>query len=177
MSAHHPDFNAIEEDKEAKKQLVIDFIKPKCTADSPFQDLRDIGVALEDEGDDLKLKILSGGISNYSYKVSTTTKQNTNMSLYAKLAFSYNVQFGPDKAFPVTRTENEFQMIKTFQEMAPGSVVVPYFCADLGDDIRLLVTEWSKADEKFGNQFIDGAVDIRTVKQLVDCLSGLHCQK
>ncbi len=40
------------------------------------------------------------------------------------------------------------------------SVAVPYLCLDI-DGMKLLVTQWSEADEQWANQFIDGSVDTR----------------
>ena len=39
---------------------------------------------------------------------------------------------------------------------------------------KLLVTEWSKASEQFGNQLADGAVDERIAPKLADTLAILH---
>ena len=48
--------------------------------------------------------------------------------------------------------------MEMFEGIAPGSVAKPYFCDDV-QGCKLLVAQWSKSDEQFGNQFIDGIVD------------------
>ena len=40
--------------------------------------------------------------------------------------------------------------------------------------MKCLVTEWSKADEQFCNQFIDGQVDPRIAPKLAKTLAELH---
>jgi hypothetical protein len=37
---------------------------------------------------------------------------------------------------------------------------VPYLLLDV-QDMKLLVTQWSDADEQWANQFIDGSIDTR----------------
>lgn len=40
--------------------------------------------------------------------------------------------------------------------------------------MKLLVTVWSKADEQFANQFIDGSIDPRIAQPLANALAALH---
>jgi hypothetical protein len=76
---------AIEKDREEKKSLVVKAISAHCNDSSKFQDLRNIGQALQD-GDELQLNILSGGYTNFSYRA--FLKKNPSIQLYAKLSFS-----------------------------------------------------------------------------------------
>jgi len=62
-------------------------------------------------------------------------------------------------------------------EKTPECVVAPLACYDIEDEgqkMKLLVTEWSKADEQLCNQFIDGAVDTRIAPKLASTLATLH---
>ncbi len=40
--------------------------------------------------------------------------------------------------------------------------------------MKLLITVWSKADEQFANQFIDGSIDPRIAQPLANALAALH---
>ena len=41
--------------------------------------------------------------------------------------------------------------------------------------MKILVTQWSPVDEQFGNQFIDGVIDLRIADKLAGGVSALHC--
>ncbi len=43
--------------------------------------------------------------------------------------------------------------------------------------MKLFVTEWSKGDEQFCNQFIDGILDPRITSQIADTLAKLNNSK
>ena len=69
--------------------------------------------------------------------------------------------------------------MKIMCNKTPDCVVDPLACWDVehnGQKAKLLVTEWSKADEQFGNQFADGSVDPRMgqVKLVLSWTVGLH---
>ncbi len=61
-------------------------------------------------------------------------------------------------------------------EKTPECVVAPLACGmeDEGQKMKLLVTEWSNADEQLCNQFIDGAVDTRIAPKLARTLATLN---
>ena len=149
---------AIENDRELMKQLVIEAILPLCDDSSQFEDLRVIGKALQ-AGDELQVDILSGGATNFSYRLFLA--KNPDMQLFAKLSFP-RALWNPDPNihYDLERTTNEYKMMEIFQTIDPGSVVVPYACLDVAD-MKLLVTQWSEADEQWANQFIDGSADVR----------------
>jgi len=163
---------AVETDKQLKKQLVAQVIASHCNDSSQFQDLRIIGQALKG-GDELIVDILTGGYCNFSYRV--FLKGNPDMQLYAKLSFPWPVHV-PDANIDPERTVNEFKIMKTLNGIDPASVVAPYLCVDI-EDMKLLVTQWSSADEQWANQFIDGTVDPRIVPKLASVLAKLHCVK
>ena len=145
-----------ENDKEQKKKVVVEAISSHCNNSSQFKDLRLIGDALEC-GDKLEAEVLTGGLTNFSYKV--VVAGAPKLQLYAKLAFSHSA-CDPSTSFDLDRTVNEFKMMERFKVIDPDSVAIPYLCIDV-DDMKLLVTQWSPADEQWANQFIDGTVDIR----------------
>lgn len=151
---------AIEIDKEIKKKVVIKVITEHCNDSSQFEDFKLIGEALQ-TGDKLEINILTGGLTNFSYRISL--EQRPEIQLYAKLCFARALwNPDPDAHYDLIRTVNEFKMMGTFNSIDPGSVAIPYLCLDV-DDMKLLVTQWSPADEQWANQFIDGTVDIRLV--------------
>lgn len=164
-----PDYEAMVKDKEEKKQLVVDQISEQSKS-SDFEDLKAIAKALE-EGDKLEAKILTGGQANYTYKVYLSG--SPDKAVFAKLSFPF-FQIFPDKPCPLERTEHEFSMMKTVNNLLPGSAVIPYFCMDV-DSMKLLVTQWSPLDEQWANQFIDGSVSMKYAKQLASILQELHC--
>ena len=136
---------------------------------------------------------LSGGYTNYSYKVSLA---NGNIPiLYAKLALPFAL-FNDTIPCNLDRTQVEFRVLQQFRQTiqndddwyAPSPVVKPYFCKDvtmkLGPGVennekettmKLLVTEWSQhANVPIASQFADGAVDPRVIVQLARALALLH---
>ena len=182
-----------QENKEELKRLVIEAITQQCqavaaaaaspaasapTAASPPADLLACADAISN-GHKLHLTILTGGLANYSYRAHFPTAPPGTPSLFAKLTFTYALLF-PDKPCPIRRTQCEFDAMRIFQECAKASTkatdasINPYFCIDIGSDKKLLVTEYSKLDEQFANQFIDGVVDLRVAPKLAHSLAALH---
>jgi hypothetical protein len=145
-------------ERELMKTLVANSISSHSNDISDFQDLRRIGQALL-EGDKLQLDVLSGGYTNYSYRV--FLQKTPNIQLYAKLSFS-RALWNPDPTirYDLSRTTNEYKMMKLFHKINPDAVAVPYLLLDV-QDMKLLVTQWSDADEQWANQFIDGSIDTR----------------
>lgn len=66
---------AVEEEKVIKKKLLIQTITVCATLTSEHQEFRDIAAGLEN-GDELEAMLLSGGVTNYSYKVHLKDNQN-----------------------------------------------------------------------------------------------------
>jgi hypothetical protein len=157
------------------------YLKSKAQL-SKFQDVRDIGAALA-AGDHLKLELLSGGNTNYSYKVSL--EKTPRKAVFAKLSLSHAVGNSyTSMEYDLSRTENEFTIMNRFRRVLTDGnenhkghvpVVAPYFCVDAGSGQRLLVTAWSTADEQWANQFIDGQVDERILEKLANTFASLHC--
>jgi len=170
-----PDGDEFAQDKHIKKTLLIDTITKEC-ASSSHNILQKINEAIG-AGGKLEATVLSGGYTNYSYKV-YVDNDDPELQVFAKLSFEYAL-WNPDKSahYDLKRTENEYEIMKTISSKSPGSVVEPLALLDLkheDQNMKLLVTEWSKADEQFCNQFIDGSVDPRIAQKLADTLASLH---
>jgi hypothetical protein len=142
-----PEIIAKQKDVEAKMKIVDRAIRSLCTEDSEYDDLKAMGAELKD-GDALDITSITGGLTNYSFRVST--RQTT---IYAKICFEFAL-WNPDKTvkYNLSRVQNEFDMIKDVSTFDPCPVITPYHCVDVADDddnrMKLLVTAWSKADEQ-----------------------------
>lgn len=54
-------------------------------------------------------------------------------------------------------------------------IATPYLLIDVDDNCRIFVTEWANnANEQWGNQFIDGQVDVRILPKLAKVLATVH---
>lgn len=169
-----------DEDKLVKKTLLIDTIAKKCVS-SPHEILQQINHVINVSGDGSKLEatVLTGGYTNYSYKVSVD--KHPELCVFAKFCFDFAL-WSPDKTahYDLQRTENEYEIMKTISSKTPDSVVAPLACWDIkheGRSMKLLLTEWSKGDEQFCNQFIDGAVDPRIASKIANTVATLHTIK
>jgi len=152
----------VEYSEEERERLVVQAIVENCSPDSSHADLRTVAAAVS-AGHKLKLKVITGGFMNYSYEVSIPSDPNA-APFFAKLALPYVLMLGPDTPFPTERLQNEYDSLTVYQSTVPESqqknAITPYFCVDV-KETKLLVTQWSHVDEQFGNQFIDGCVDLR----------------
>ena len=174
-----------ESDKRAKTSLVTSFLKDKFasaaieeSSSSTIPLFREIHQAIEAKNDNSELKadVLTGGVTNYSYKVYVTN--HPELCIFAKLSFAY-AAWNPDRSahFDLQRTSNEYEIMNTFSTHKPECVVAPLACYDIehdGQKMKLLVTEFAKADEQFANQHIEGSVDIRLAPKLADMLATIH---
>ena len=89
------DISTADEDKRIKKILLIDTITKECKS-SDNKILQRINIAIN-KGSKLEATILSGGYTNYSYKV-YISDQPDELCIYAKLCFehalvSYNLLY------------------------------------------------------------------------------------
>lgn len=138
------------QDVQAKMKIVEDIVVSLCQEDSEFADLRNMATALKSGNDSLKIKSLSGGITNYSYKVSLASG---SIALFAKICFEFAL-WNPDRSvkYDLSRVENEFQIMKDASAMEPSPVVTPYDCVDVvdsdGNKMKLLITAWAPTDEQ-----------------------------
>ena len=180
-------------EKERKKQLVIDSVQEHCTIDSPFGDLRAIAKALQDPKVQLDATVISGGATNYSYKVYAVVDGLPLLStppLFAKLSFPF-AMWNPDQSqhYDVKRTENEFTAMQSFHQIVQdrnqrlgctttevlSPVAIPYLCLTIQKEWRLLVTQWADAaDEQFATQGMDGHLDGRVLKTLAEAFAAMN---
>ena len=119
---------------------------------------------------------LSLGYTNYSYKIFIADRPE--LTLFAKLSFERAV-WHPDKDahHDLQRSVNEFDLTERFSKIKPDCIASPLALWDVEHDdqkMKLLVTEWSQADEQFANQFIDGSIDPRIAQPLANALAALH---
>lgn len=84
--------------------------------DSEHDDLREIARSLKD-GDNLAGHILSGGLTNYSYKI--YLKNRPSVCLFAKIGFSYAL-LDRGKDLGLDRLTTEFDMMKQFWKVIIG---------------------------------------------------------
>lgn len=163
----------VEQDRELKKHLVLDLVEARCNEASKFQDFRVVGEAIK-AGDKLHATVISGGATNYSYKV--FLEKGEGPAFFAKICFPYAL-WNPDRNvfYDTDRTVNEFKIMKRVNELMGDDtpVATPYLCEDV-DGMKILVCEWSQADEQFANQFIDGEVDHRVVSKVAEALATLN---
>lgn len=172
-----PSGDEFAEDKRVKKILLIDTITARC-ASSSHEILQQMHHAINgtDSSSKLEAKVLSGGYTNFSYKVYVDT--HPELCVYAKFCFEF-AMWNPDRSsrYDLRRVENEYDIMEKMSKTASGTIVTPLSLWDVyheGQDMKLLVTEWSKVDEQFCNQFIDGAVDPRVAPKIADTLAKLH---
>ncbi|KAL7530920.1 hypothetical protein ACHAXR_009503 [Thalassiosira sp. AJA248-18] len=169
---------ADDNDKNKKTELVKQLLAEKA-ASSSIEIFQKIDYECK-EGGKIEAIILSGGYTNYSYKI--FVPGHPDLDVFAKLGFEYAL-WNPDKNahYDLQRTVCEYEVMSNMAEKTPRCVVAPLACFDIEDEgqkmsqkMKLLVTEWSKADEQLCNQFIDGAVDTRIAPKLASTFATLH---
>ena len=171
-----PTADEVADEELAKKNLIIQTIL--CNSgSSPHKILQRINAVINEsniDGSKLEATILSGGITNYSYKVQVD--KQPDLVVFAKLSFEYAL-FNPGAHHDLARTQNEYNAMKMVYDKTPDCVVTPLACWDLeydGQKAKLLVTAWSLASEQFGIQFHEGMVDPRIAPQLAETMATLH---
>ena len=168
-------------DRDTKLQIVLQHVKENCKLDSEHSDVRYICEALHN-GDTLEAKVISGGYTNYSYQL--FLKNEPEKKLFAKICFAYAL-WCPGKKIPydLDRQRCEFNLMKEFSESLTSGdgeespVVTPYFLLNVDNQIRILVSQWASTDEQWGNQFIDGEVDRRTLPNIATTMAKVGLAK
>ena len=111
--------------KRALSALVIDTITDRCPS-STHKIFQDISVANTEPRTDRKIKaiILTGGLTNFSYKV--FVDGHPELCLFAKLSFEFAL-WNPDKNehYDLVRTDNEYEIMETMHIKMPDNVVAP----------------------------------------------------
>ena len=171
--------NATESKKEEYKRIVIKAITEEFKKPSSLEhdEVRAIAEGLE-KGRELELKVLTGGLCNYSYKL--RFKGTHDALLFVKLTFGTPILF-PDVACTLKRTEYEWEIMKLFTEISPytESCVMPYLCFDIHgseENMKVLVTQYSsRLEEQAAHLFIDGgSIDEAFATKLATSMSALH---
>jgi len=103
---------AIEQDREEKKEIVVSIITKKFFSSPRSTDLRVFREAIERKQERLVIEIITGGLTNYSYKISL--RSDPSKALYAKITFPHAL-WHPDKTLPydTSRTQREFELMQT----------------------------------------------------------------
>lgn len=179
--ANHLDKKYVDKDKIVKKKLVIDTVAAHAKdLSSQFQVLADISNALEHNSDELQAKIISGGYTNYSYKL--YLRDHPKVSVFAKISFPYALwNKDPNAYHDLIRTNNEHTVMQKISSLIEdhSPVATPYFVADVKQDnadMKILCTEWSvRADEQFAMQWVDGKVDRRVLPKMASTLAETNC--
>jgi thiamine kinase-like enzyme len=165
-------------DQEAKKVIVLQEIVKICKSSKSNKALTKLRDGI-DVGRDLSIQIVSGGLTNYSYKI--YLKEDAAHALYAKLAFEHTV-FDQEKTqtYDLERTVNECKMMDMFSKHHSDMVATPLGRFDIkgkdGKAMKLMVTEWCENDEQLANQFIEGMVDLRLAPKMAAAMATLHTQ-
>lgn len=92
--------------------MLLDVVKSYCNNESrEYETLRAIGNAIQ-AGETLNIKVISGGLTNYSYK-RFLEDGSWSIALYAKICFSTALWI-PDKKihYNVARVANEYKIMK-----------------------------------------------------------------
>ena len=185
-------------DQEAKLQMVIRHLEALCNDKSEHDDLRKLGEALQN-GAKLTGSVLSGGYTNYSYKIhldSTTGNKSAydkDLAVFAKVAFPYAL-WAPSKDdhYDLSRVTEEFDLMTRFSEelkintesggKMKSPIPKPYVLIDIpaskdGEypNMKIFVAEWvTPTDEQWGNQFIEGEVDGRVIDRCAKTLAMIN---
>lgn len=178
INDHHSS-DEVEADKLAKKVLLLETITKNC-ASSPHEILQKINAAIHSgDGSKLDATVLCGGATNYSFKV--FVDKHPELRVYAKICFEFAL-WNPDRSahYDLMRVENEYKIMEEVSSLVQGCVVTTLALYDVeheGNKMKLFMTEWSKSDEQFCNQFIDGVVDPRIAPKVANTLATLNTIK
>jgi hypothetical protein len=161
---------AFERSGREKMHVVVDtitaYLRSKAKL-SKFQDVRDMGAALA-AGDRLKLELLSGGNTNFSYKVSLEKTPGKN-PVFAKLSMSKALGNSyTSMEYDLSRTENEFTIMNRFRSvLANGN--------DSSKDLfRSVLTSTNSNSNGNGNDHHEDHVPVVAPYFCVDAGPG-HC--
>lgn len=163
--------------KEETKRVVIEALTEEFKKPSGHEEINAFSKGLE-EGREMQLKVLTGGLCNYSYKL--TFKDSDDAALFVKLTFGTPVAF-PDVPCSPSRTSYEFKAMELFAKATPypQTAVKPYLIFDVEggeENMKVIVTEFSsRLEEQAANVFVDGdSVDKNFAIKIAKSLSALH---
>jgi hypothetical protein len=158
-------------DQEKKLQLLIKHFEGYCNDESEYDDLRKLGSAIQN-GATLTGTILSGGYTNYSYKIhlncgdDNDNDYDKNLAVFAKIAFPYAL-WSPNTSvhYDLSRVTAEFELMRRFSEeikisfesddndnnniITKSPIPKPYVLIDIPADedgaspnMKIFVAEW-----------------------------------
>ncbi|KAL3938611.1 MAG: hypothetical protein SGARI_001677 [Bacillariaceae sp.] len=165
-----------ESDRKAKLEILIQHLEPLCNDDAEHEQLRKIGKALR-YGDKLTGKALSGGYTNFSYKV--FLESDPSVAVFAKVGFTFAI-WAPDRSvfYDLDRMATEYECMQRFsKELGEEDpcVPTPFALINISKDIRALVAEWvAPSDEQWAHQFIEGEVDDRPLMKCAQALARVN---
>ena len=131
-------------EQQRHQPLILKTVSGLCHQESPFEDLRQLGEAIK-SGDSLAALPISGGKTNYSYKVHLVN--DPKKAVFCKICLS-KVSWSPDP-MSLERTDTEFQMMQSISKALGADeqhtpIATPYHLIDVTDDCKIVVTEWAK---------------------------------
>ncbi|EEC50674.1 predicted protein [Phaeodactylum tricornutum CCAP 1055/1] len=198
MSAKVTDPNRQASSQVDFESLVVAAFVSLCVADSPHARLRQMHRATQN-GRKVHCRALSGGKTNRCFKIYVAYEDgdddddsNNNLAVFGKLAFDHAL-WDPQHPMPydLSRTVNEYRIMVAFQRYIPNApVATPLACLDLtvpsGEfrdglntdtgvrQAKLLLIEWTQAEEPWAHQFNRGIVDQRVIPKVARALAALH---
>jgi len=172
-----------QEKKNGLKRLVIEALIQRFKGPESLEhkELRAFSKGVE-EGRELELIVLTGGLCNYSYKLcfEGNNLKNDDESLFVKLTFGNPIIF-PEVHCSPKRTECEYKMMEMFAKVTPypKSAVKPYMFFDLQgaeDNMKVIVTQFSsRLEEQSANMFVDGGkIDKAYATKIATSIAALH---
>lgn len=185
-------------DQAAKLQLLIRYLEGYCNDKSEHDDLRKLGKAIQN-GAKLTGTVISGGYTNYSYKIhldsaaGSKSVYDKDLAVFAKIAFPYAL-WAPSKDdhYNLSRVKEEFDLMTRFSEelkfttenegKTKSPIPKPYVLIDIpastdgeSPNMKIFVAEWvAPTDEQWGNQFIEGEVDNRVIDRCAKTLANIN---
>ena len=183
-------------DRQEKLQILIKHLKGYCNDQWEHDDLRKLGNGLKN-GAKLTGKILTGGFTNYSFKIyldypdDNENHPDKNVAVFAKITFPYGL-WCPAIPYDISRVTTEFELMKRFSAelkiatdsggITKSPVPKPYELIDIpatkdgaSPDMKIFVAQWvAPTDEQWGNQFIEGEVDTRVIDQCARTLAMIN---
>lgn len=184
-------------DQQEKLKLLIKHLQGYCNAESEHDDLRNIGNALQN-GATLTGTVISGGYTNYSYKIHLDNVDDNegaydkDLAVFAKIAFPFAL-WDPSREshYDLSRVTAEFELmtrlskelkITTESGRSKSPVPRPYELIDISaaedgtyPEMKIFVAEWvAPTDEQWGNQFIEGEIDNRVIDQCAKTLAMIN---
>lgn len=166
--------------KEELKRIVIKAITEeiKKPSSQEHEDVRAIAKGLE-EGQELELKVITGGLCNYSYKLQFKEEEDGPV-LFVKLTFGTPLLFPTVNCSP-DRTKYEFKAMQMFSKISPypEACLKPYLYFEIDgseENMKVFAMQYSsRLEEQYGHLFMDGGIiDEGFPTKVANSLAALH---